>query len=214
MQEVALKHATLLGFGFDDMIKNNMLWVLTRMGLKITKPMKWDQSVKVKTWSRGIDGAFSFREFIFFDENNAELGRASSSFVPIDLVTRKPTAIFDASKINSVAINQKVDLILEKIVIPENLEIGLNHKVRNTDLDINNHANNAKYVEWIYNTLPIDFLKNKDNYFFQINYLGEANLLDQVEIKRSPIENNWEHFYFEGRNLETNKKFFTAKLSL
>lgn len=214
MQEVALKHANQLGFGFNDMVKNNMIWVLTRMGIKINKSMKWDQVITVKTWSRGIDGAYSFREFEFYDQNKELIGVATSSWVPIDIQSRRPVKIFDPETVNKIANKQAVDLEVKKITLPENLEIGLHHKVRLTDLDINNHANNARYVEWIYNSIPQGMMDIKNGFEFHINYLGEAKLHDQVEIHRLPIIDKMNEFYFSGLNQSTKRSFFSAHLKL
>lgn len=214
MQEIALKHAGMLGFGFSDMSANNMLWVLTRMVLKIDRELAWDEVVSIKTWSRGIDGPYSFREFIFYDAKQNEIGKASSSWVPIDLTTRKPTKIFDENPINQIAIKESVGIDVEKVILPKDLELGFIHQVHNTDLDINNHANNARYVEWIYNSMPLGSIKAKHGFTFHINYLGEAKLFDQVEIKRSSIQTGQKEFYFDGINQKTNKSFFSAKLNL
>ncbi len=214
MQEIALKHAGMLGFGFSDMVKNKMLWVLTRMVLKIERELSWDEVVSIKTWSRGIDGPYSFREFIFYDYHNNEIGKDSSSWVQIDLVSRKPTKIFDENPINNIAIKESVGIDVEKVFLPKDLELGFIHQVHNTDLDINNHANNARYVEWIYNSMPLGSMKAKNGFIFLINYLGEAKLSDQVEIQRSKIQNLQKEFYFDGINQQTKKSFFTAKLIL
>lgn len=214
MQEIALKHAGMLGFGFNDMVKNNMLWVLTRMVLKIDVELSWDETVTIKTWSRGIDGPFSFREFLFFNSKNQEIGKASSSWVPIDLTTRKPTKIFDESPINRIAVKESVGIDVEKVILPKDLELGFVHQVHNTDLDINNHANNARYVEWIYNSMPLGSIKAKNGFIFHINYLGEAKLSDHVEIQRSKIDTNQKEFYFNGINQKSSKSFFTAFLNI
>jgi acyl-ACP thioesterase len=212
MQEAALKHAGMLGFGLSDMVKNNMLWVLTRMVLNINRELSWDETVCIKTWSRGIEGPYSFREFELYDSKGIKIGSASSSWVPIDFKTRKPTKIFDDGPINKLAIKETVGIEVEKVFIPKEIELGFIHQVHNTDLDINNHANNARYVEWIYNSMPLGSIKAKNGFTFHINYLGEAKLSEQIEIMRSKINFDQKEFYFDGINQQTKKSFFTAKL--
>jgi acyl-ACP thioesterase len=214
MQEVALKHAMLLGFGKNDMDKRSMFWVLTRMGLKINKTLKWDETIKVMTWSRGIVGPYSFREFKFLNAFDEEIGVASSSWLPLDINSRKPAKLTEQQFINDKSLpNQTVDLTLDKIFIPEKLENGYAHQVVNTDLDINGHANNARYVEWIYNSLPLNFFSHLKNYHFQINYLGEAKLSDNILIKHSPIHDITKEIFISGQNTDTQKSFFSARLN-
>lgn len=215
MQEVALKHAMILGFGKKDMEALSMFWVLTRMGLIIKENKKWDDVVTVTTWSRGLDGAFSFREFIFTDKNGIEFGHASSSWVPLDLNTRRPARILDPELINGKSLPDKnVELELLKLSSVKKEEELLTssylHIVKNTDLDINAHANNARYVEWIYNSTPLDFFSSKKNFEFQINYLGEAKLHDQIEIKNN-IHLTSSETQFLGIETKQKKNIFAAK---
>lgn len=215
MQEIALRHSKILGFGKQDMELRKMYWVLTRMGLEITKTLKWDSEVTVTTWSKGLNGPFSFRDFTFHDNLGNQIGRASSSWVPLDIETRKPANISNLSYINEKSItNKSTDLELDKIFIVNELVDAYHHVVRNTDLDINAHANNARYVEWIYNSLPLDFFKAHPHFNFQINYLGEAKLSEQINIARSKIELSPNEIYFDGKQNQTNKKYFNSKLNL
>ena len=196
---------------YIDLEKNSMSWVLTRMGLEINQTKKWDETITLTTWSRGISGPFSNREFIFTDSNGNEFGRASSSFAPIDIKLRKLVTFKDPSFINDHSLPDKtVSLNLEKLIMPKELESNYKHVVRNTDLDINGPANNARYVECIYNSLPLDYFQNIESFNFQINYLGEAKLQDNVEIKS--IHSDQKNSFFEGVDQKTGKSFFTAKL--
>lgn len=217
MQEVALKHAMILGFGKKEMEAMSMFWVLTRMGLVIKENKKWDDVITVTTWSRGLDGAYSFREFIFSDQKGNQFGHASSSWVPLDLKTRRPARILDSNIINAKSLPDKsvqLDLLKLSDIKKSNedtLKSTYLHTVKNTDLDINAHANNARYVEWIYNSAPLNFFSNKNSFEFQINYLGEAKLLDQIDIQNNIYLNNTSETHFLGVETIHKKNIFAAK---
>ena len=60
LQEGAGAHAESAGFGFEDMMKRNQVWVLSRLKIEIEDYPIWQQEVELKTWSRGRDGIFYF----------------------------------------------------------------------------------------------------------------------------------------------------------
>jgi medium-chain acyl-[acyl-carrier-protein] hydrolase len=211
MQEAALRHAKNLGFGKNNMESMGLFWVLTRMGLIIEKNTFWDDIITVTTWSRGVIGPYSYREFLFHNKKGELIAKASSSWALLSSKTRRPVILDKPEIVNDKSepnLSNNIELI--KISNTEiNFTEQINHKVLNTDLDINGHANNAKYVEWIYNSLPLNFFDQKERIHFQINYLGEAHLNDSIVISNTLSEIG-KTTYFQGINSSKQKTYFQA----
>ncbi|MFA6829142.1 MAG: hypothetical protein WCR67_00310, partial [Bacilli bacterium] len=55
-------------------------------------------------------------------------------------------------------------------------------KIRYSDLDINGHLNNARYLDWIDDIIQEYFPKDSEYHSFTINYLEEAVMDDIVDI--------------------------------
>ena len=70
----------------------------------------------------------------------------------------------------------------EKIQIPNDLNNIKTRKIELSDLDIINHANNVKYLEWCLDAIPSDIVLSKRIKSFELNYLRELNLNDEVKI--------------------------------
>jgi len=150
MQESALKHAHHLGFGSSDLLEKNLLWVVTRFELHTYSEVEWDHDVVVETWSRGLIGPYAFRDFIIKKSNGDILGKASSSWIPIDVVKRKSVALKAEDLDASTSNNEDVGIEPRKILYkPTDDELLMSFGVRNSDLDINRHVNNTKYIQWI-----------------------------------------------------------------
>ena len=66
-QEAAGNHAVLLGFGYDDLIKTNTAWILSRMHIQFVDTPKWRDKVTLTTWHKGLDRLFYLRDFILTD---------------------------------------------------------------------------------------------------------------------------------------------------
>ena len=59
-----------------------------------------------------------------------------------------------------------------------------------SDLDIVNHANSVKYLEWCLDYVEPKLLLNQRLESFEMNYLKEVSLADIIAIEKSSIENS------------------------
>ncbi len=50
------------------------------------------------------------------------------------------------------------------------------------DLDRNEHVNNVRYIDWILNGLPLDYLKTHELKELEVNYLSEASYDDEILV--------------------------------
>lgn len=190
MQEIATRHAHDKGFGTTNMHAKNMMWVVTRFELQLTENCKWNDQVYIETWSRGLVDTYAYREFILYKivgHEKKPLGKASSSWVALDMTQRKPV-LFKDENIEKNSLKEKtVEISPRKVNFnngkSEPFAIG-DIVVRNSDLDINNHTNNTKYVQWVYDCLPQSEIKKLPQNGFAINYSAEALLGDHVLLYR------------------------------
>lgn len=204
MQESALKHAHHLGFGSSDLLEKNLLWVVTRFELHTFSEVEWDHDVVVETWSRGLIGPYAFRDFIIKKSNGELLAKASSSWIPIDVIKRKSVALKAEDLDSSTSHNEDVGIEPRKIHYkPIDDEKLMSFSVRYSDLDINRHVNNTKYIQWIYDALSLEEIDTMTFKNFAINYNNEAKLGDTITLYRK--ENR---FVAKNQRLDT---IFTAE---
>ena len=89
-QEMANWHASRIGFGYDDLIRDNISWVVSRMRVKYLEAPKWEDEIQFSTWHKGPDGVFSLRDFEVSDaEGRKTLIQATSSWLLIDTLSRR-----------------------------------------------------------------------------------------------------------------------------
>lgn len=186
--EAANKHADVLGFGYDDLIGENQVWVMSRVHIKFNRAPKWREKTYFETWHKGRSGLFWLRDFEMRDENGDVAVCATTSWVVMNFETRRieRKAAFE-SKPSVAESSYEKDAIAEpcdKIVPPAGvaLELLREHKVKYSDIDFNLHANNAKYFEWVMDSIPIDVLKRFMVVDFKLNFITEARFDDTVKI--------------------------------
>jgi acyl-ACP thioesterase len=95
----------------------------------------------------------------------------------------------------------------EKIITPHEMEYVHTKKVSYSDVDINKHTNNAKYVEWAIDSLDPEFYSSIQVSDMIINFNLETRLNDQVEIYRHISNNN---VIIEGK--KEKNSIFTIKM--
>jgi len=188
LQDIASDHAVKLGYGRDDLMKYNTFWVLSRIYAEISDWPLWSENIMIKTWPRGTDKLFALRDFEVRYHDGRSIAHATSSWLIIDLNTRRI---------------QRPDIILgrdnselpDEKTLPRNsakLEPALSDgritpqfSVRISDLDINLHTNNARYLRWVTDSYDLDFIKNNVPLSAEINYLAESHFNDNIAIRTS-----------------------------
>jgi acyl-ACP thioesterase len=75
-----------------------------------------------------------------------------------------------------------------------NGEMSSNFRVKTSDLDINLHTNNVKYLKWACETYSLDFVMSRQPCSAEINYLAESVFDDEIFIRTSKDEDDGRFF--------------------
>ncbi len=187
MQEAAGRDASVLGFGYDEMISENTAWVLSRTRVCFHKCPKWRDSVVLKTWHKGANRIFYLRDFLLESPEGELLVSATTSWLIIDLATRRMVRNTTlAENFDNSEMGDAIEEQAGKVVLPKGLEPELvhTHKVVWSDIDTNGHVNNVKYAVWALDAVDYDILKEKSLKEMLINYDTEVMRDQTVELYR------------------------------
>lgn len=184
LQEGAIGHADYRSFGYEDMIRKNQAWVMTRLGIKVNKQPSLADKIILETWVHLTTDSFSVRDFHIMDPNGDILVEARTSWMIMDLATRKPI------RINKEGIERlphhfnRLQSPIELIKIPEipETENGHNFQVVVSDLDMNQHVNHISFVRWFMDRFDWEFHMKHQLSFFTINYMAEVLYGDKLSI--------------------------------
>jgi len=203
MQEVAWKHADSRDFG-KALLEKGFVWVLSRFDIKIKRMPSWGDQIHVKTAGRGIDKLFALREFSITDAEGNEIAEAMSSWLLIDIRTKRPQRPGNILPPELFVSIDDSGLMPGKINIPQNPELIDTIRVRPFDLDMNNHVNNVSYIRWVEDvSLNIGFEIKQ----ILINYIAEVKLDEKIEMYLGKTE---EAIVLVGNN--QGKQVFIASL--
>ncbi|MDF7826591.1 thioesterase [Pontiellaceae bacterium B12227] len=183
MQEAAYYHAEHFGLGHTHLSALNMAWVLSRMRIKVERLPQWGETVKLCTWPSGKDRLFYYRDFELTDSDGKMLMRASTAWFMIDFEKRE-RVIPDWWTDSNLPIGRKVFSSKLSRLKSCGCEGGNPMPVNYGDLDQNGHVSNIRYVEWILNSLPLEFHQAHIIQTLEVNYLSEAVYGHEVSICR------------------------------
>jgi len=184
LQEVAGNHATELGVAVDHLFRKNMTWVLSRLHVQVFRFPFWREQIKIETWPSGRQSKFATRDFLIFDQKHNILVKATSSWMILDLKTQKPIVMPEfMDGIRLPDRKRAIEDSFPKMTAPKSPNIERNFDVRLSDLDINQHVNNVKYIEWALESVPLDVWKEKILAELEISFRAETKYGEKIIIQ-------------------------------
>jgi medium-chain acyl-[acyl-carrier-protein] hydrolase len=190
LQLTAAAHSASAGISFSDMQEFNQAWVLSKMRVEITSLPKWGDVVQVKTWINTLEKSRSVRAFEIYMNGEKLLG-CVSFWAVFNTEKRRPEGLaLPYDHIEFYPEIKATNEIFSKINISSEKEDVFTKSVYLSDLDIVNHVNNVKYLEWCLDHLETNLILNQKIKSFEMNFLRELSLNDKVIIHENLSEDS------------------------
>jgi len=182
-QESAWRHAERCDLGYKSLAEKGQFWGLSRLHIEISRLRVWQQPFTVETWSKGIRGWFALRDFLVEDEQKGAMVRATSGWLILDAVRRRPRRLTAFEKtMPFLSERHASNDPLDKIEQPGRPEKKGGITVQYCDLDLNRHTNSSRYIEWILNGISEGGYRPEKIVSFSVNYLAESVYGDRIAL--------------------------------
>lgn len=204
MQEMAGAHAELLNVGRSRLYPMGLAWVLTRVEVRMERYPISGEIITVETFPMPNRRVFFPRYFIFRDEKGQTIGCAGSMWVVLDINTRKMANAAEIAA--SMPDNSDLTAPMGMPATVEEVSGEVTESLRlpvYTDLDVNGHVNNTRYLDWCCNALGIDTMRSHAMTQFAVNFNQE--ILPGQEVC-TVLKQDGERFSFSG--FEGEKRHF------
>ena len=197
MQEAAGTHGELIGVGRNALLEKNVVWVLTRIEVVMDRYPSIGERITVETFPMAVRRFFFPRYFIFKDEHDVEIGRAASLWALLDINTHRMASPASLNLLFPDNSDLLAPLGLPATVaeVSGTLECS-NFMPVYTDLDVNGHVNNTKYMDWCCNALGIDAMREMCFARFAINYDMELLPGQEVHAELRRLANDFSYCGF------------------
>jgi len=183
-QLTASAHSEIGGISFNDMQEHNQAWVLSKMRVELSSLPKWKDIVTVKTWIKSLENSRSTRCLELYIGNEKIVG-CETFWAVFNTTSRRPEALaLPHEHFKKYPNNNATEKSFSKLGILPDFEIQFKRIVQLSDLDVINHANSVKYIEWCLDSLDSNLLLNQNLKAFEMNYMKEVSLTETLEINQ------------------------------
>jgi medium-chain acyl-[acyl-carrier-protein] hydrolase len=122
--------------------------------------------------------------------NDKKIGSSETFWAVMNTKTRRPEALAIAHEhFEKFAEDFATEKRVSKIDFDIEAAMLNSRKVVFSDLDIVNHVNSMKYLEWCLDCLDLNLLMKQKIASFDLNYLKELSIDDFVEIRKETSGN-------------------------
>lgn len=181
LQETAIRHSDTAGMDGDSLMRRGYAWMLNRLHMRILRYPLRREVVQVETWGSCLRGLFAVREWRATDARGEVVALATGRWLVIDLKRKKIVKILPDMQ---AAYGEYEDrAMIDTFERMDPIQGGTNPRrfhVRSSELDINQHANSASYVDWCLEAVPGDILEGYLPFGIEITFKKEAKLGEEL----------------------------------
>lgn len=215
-QDVASLHAENLGLGVESLQESQgVTWVLVKILVRIDRFPSLNEEITVESWPIEPKKLEFERDFFVRDIEGNIIGKAISSWVIMDVGTReiRRTELFPGRfpPFNPV---RALEGRMGKIKANGHLQKVYEKVISYSDIDINGHLNNSKYIDYITDCFSIQRHGQYTVDSIQVSYISEALAGDKITFFKDISTLDEGIVYVEGVDDNSGKVYFKACITV
>ena len=174
MQEISGIHSDLIGCGRNTLLKNNIVWVLTRSEIHMDRYPRMGERIIAETFPTANRRWFFPRYYSFRNDQGEAFGCAATLWALLDIENRRMLPPGDVAKVLPDNSDLPLPMGLPATVdMVEGEEKIIRRLPSYFDLDVNQHVNNTRYADWACDALGIDLMREYCLETMLVNYDAE-----------------------------------------
>ena len=208
MLNVAGTDAHRKGFGVEALQGHSFTWVLSRLAVEISTQPRQYTDIEIDTWVNEFNRLSSTRNFKMRIGDEV-IAAGVSQWCMLNMETRQAVDMTLLKDIYERAMVAEAS----PIAAPARLrdvepQISVSRPVVYSDIDFNRHVNTLRYIDLIFDTLPLELIEKNAGIRLDINFIAEALYGEVLTIGASSEGNVWQ---FEISS-DSGKKLCRAKI--
>lgn len=189
MVETSGLQSHALGNTNEFMNNLGLTWIIIQYDIKIKRMPTPREEITLETEALSYNRFFTYRAFRAYDEAENLLAEAIATFGVMEVENRKLTRVspqlvapYQAEEIRTMKRSPKIE------PVNPDTATSMPFRVRYLDIDGNLHVNNAKYFDWIINSIDTDILRKYRIKAVSIKYEKEVGYGNVIESRASSRE--------------------------
>lgn len=179
---VAGDDADIRGFGVRKLNNAHWSWVLSRMCVEFTRRPRQGEHLIVRNWLSDVNRIMATRNMEIRDSENRLLTAAVTQWAMIDLDKRCAVDVTQSFDYSTVIEPDPCPIEKPRRIRTATSDTSFTRKVCYSDLDFNGHVGSVKYLQWMLDMVPVEFITERGLARLDINYHHEAVIGQQLLI--------------------------------
>lgn len=154
MQEAAMQNVIELKVSLWDLQQQGISWVLMRKNLQINRLPDLGETITIVTHPAGFERIYTHRDYRVYDANQQLIAQSSSTWLLMNMhkrrVARIPESIRERGQFDTSDCLPRAKAKLPALSL---VDYQKEFEVQWHDLDFNEHLNNVKYMQWLFETV-------------------------------------------------------------
>lgn len=215
-QDIASLHAIKLGLGVEELhTEKGVTWVLVKILVQMERFPALGEKITIETWPLEPRKLEFERDFFVKDSAGNIIGRAVSSWVIMEVETREicRTELFPG-RFPPFRQDRAIEGRIGRIKAGGQLQQVYKKQIGYSDIDINGHLNNSKYIDYISDCFSIEKHGQHTVSSIQVNYISEALAGDSIVFYKDISGMGAGIVYVEGQDEAGLKTYFKACITI
>lgn len=201
LQDIAVENADKLGVGLETCLQHGLAWVGSNYMVQITRLPQQYERFTIETWPAMQKICSAIRDFAVKDEAGEIIIKASSQWVLIDIVRRRPVPVKKYFSGYETVNERMIDTDFPKMAELETEKATrTTFKVRFDDIDVNKHVNNTVYPLWASESVACEYRLEHMPAEIELSYKKEALYGETVEVLTVQDGNESRHSILDSRS--------------
>ena len=184
LEESACISADELGFGYSEISKKNIGFIVLNWYIELKRPIKLNDVLEIHTWPLKPKFSIFLRDFELYSDGE-KVGVATARWCMVDTQSFRilpVSAFFEEGAFDSYNTERSIEFKNWKIPAADGGVKVYSREVRYSDYDHYFHVNNTKYADYLLDVFKVDELEKPFN-TIQITYskqCKEGEIIDYI----------------------------------
>jgi acyl-ACP thioesterase len=210
-QDAASNDAERLNFGYTNFVPMGLTWILSWAKFEFIKFPKFSDGIKIQTWGKKQFKLYSMRDYLLFNSKDEIICKGTSAWLLIDSKSLRPKILPQLfPEIKMLDTKDALSDLPQKIIPSSKTENIYSTKIRYSDIDLNQHANNASYIRLMLDCFDQEFHKKHTMKTLTVSYNAQSKYGDEIQLSKGIEKEIPLTHYIEAKNLNNDKKVFQS----
>ncbi len=163
------------GLGVDALSRKNRSWVLSRLAVEFDRLPEQYTPYSIRTWVNDDGRLVSLRNFMLTDGDGNVFGRVASQWCMIDFERRTPVDLREIADVYLPLMSDEPSPCdRPRKVRAAEPQCTFEHRVVYSDIDFNRHVNTMRYIDMMFDMLPIEIFAEPRPLRLDVQFIKES----------------------------------------